>query len=59
MLTAGDALAKNLAKSQKVIFGSQNLALNADKFGCWRCSDAPNCGNNFMIFNIFFLHLYF
>ena len=33
MLTAGDALAKNLAKSQKVTFGSQNLALNTDNFG--------------------------
>ena len=33
MLTAGDALAKNLANSQKVTFGSQNLALDADKFG--------------------------
>ena len=29
MLTAGDALAKNLVKSQKVIFGSQNLTLDA------------------------------
>ena len=33
MLTAGDALAKNLAKSQKVTFGSQNLALDACNFG--------------------------
>ena len=33
MLTAGDALAKNLAKSQKFTFGSQNLALDADNFG--------------------------
>ena len=33
MLTAGDALAKNLTKSQKVIFGSQNLALDASNFG--------------------------
>ena len=33
MLTAGDALAKNLAKSQNVTFGSQNLALDADNFG--------------------------
>ena len=33
MLTAGDALAKNLAKYQKVTFGSQNLALDADNFG--------------------------
>ena len=33
MLTAGDALVKNLAKSQKVTFGSQNLALDADNFG--------------------------
>ena len=33
MLTAGDALAKNLAKSEKVTFGSQNLALDADNFG--------------------------
>ena len=33
MLTVGDALAKNLAKSQKVTFGSQNLALDADNFG--------------------------
>ena len=33
MLTAGDALAKNFAKSQKVTFGSQNLALDADNFG--------------------------
>ena len=32
MLTPGDALAKNLAKSQKVTFGSQNLALDADNF---------------------------
>ena len=33
MLTAGDALAKNLAKSQKVTFGSQNLALDVGNFG--------------------------
>ena len=33
MLTAGDALTKNLAKSQKVTFGSQNLVLDADNFG--------------------------
>ena len=33
MLTAGDALAKNLAKSQKVTFRSQNLALDTDNFG--------------------------
>ena len=32
MLTAGDALAKNLAKFQKVTFWSQNLALDADNF---------------------------
>ena len=28
MLTAGDALAKTLAKSQKVIFWSKKIALN-------------------------------
>ena len=33
MLTVGDALAKNLVKSQKVTFGSQNLALDASNFG--------------------------
>ena len=33
MFTAEDALAKNLAKSQKVTFESQNLALDADNFG--------------------------
>ena len=33
MLTVGVALAKTLAKSQKVTFESQNLALDADKFG--------------------------
>ena len=33
MLTAGDALATNLAKSQKVTFWSQNLALDAGNFG--------------------------
>ena len=39
MLTAGDALAKTLAKSQKVTFWSKNL----DVFflaNCWRCSYA-------------------
>ena len=33
MLTAGDDLGKNLTKSQKVTFGSQNLALDAGNFG--------------------------
>ena len=33
MLTAGDALTKNLAKSQKVTFESQNLSLDAGNFG--------------------------
>ena len=33
MLTAGDASVKNLAKSQKVTFVSQNLALDAVNFG--------------------------
>ena len=33
MLIAEDALAKNLAKSQKVTFESQNLALNVGNFG--------------------------
>ena len=33
MLTARDALTKNLAKSQKITFGSQNLALDAGNFG--------------------------
>ena len=32
MLTAGDALTKTLAKSQKVAFGSKNIALNASIF---------------------------
>ena len=33
MLTAGDALAKTLAKSQKLTFWSQNLALDTGNFG--------------------------
>ena len=33
MLTAGDALAINLAKYQKVTFRSQKLALDAGNFG--------------------------
>ena len=32
MLIAGDALAKILAKSQKMIFGSKNIALDASIF---------------------------
>ena len=32
MLTAGDALTKILAKSQKVTFGSKNIALDASIF---------------------------
>ena len=32
MLTAGDALAKNLSKSQKVTFGSKNIALDVSIF---------------------------
>ena len=32
MLTAGDALTKTLAKSQKVTFGSKNIALDASIF---------------------------
>ena len=34
MLTAGDALAKTLAKSQKVTFGNKNIALDASIFRC-------------------------
>ena len=32
MLTARDALVKTLAKSQKVIFGSKNITLDASIF---------------------------
>ena len=32
MLTAGGALVKTLAKSQKVTFGSKNIALDASIF---------------------------
>ena len=32
MLIAGDDLAKTLAKSQKVTFGSKNIALDASNF---------------------------
>ena len=39
MLTAGDALAKTLAKSQKVTFWSQKIGLDAFFLAnCWRCS---------------------
>ena len=41
MLTTGDALAKTLAKSQKVTFWSQKMALDAFFLAnCWRCSNA-------------------
>ena len=39
MLTAGDALAKTLVKSQKVTFWSQKKAFNVFFFANrWRCS---------------------
>ena len=40
MLTAGDGLAKTLAKSQKVIFfGAKKITLHVFFFAnCWRCS---------------------
>ena len=40
MLTAGDILAKTLAKSQKVTFQSQKNSFRCFFFfaNCWRCS---------------------
>ena len=47
MLTAGDALAKTLVKSQKVTFWSQKMALDVFFFlaNCWRCSNAREIGS--------------
>ena len=42
MLTVKDALAKTLAKYQKVTFGSKNIALDASILDdCWRCFKVP------------------